>query len=270
MKSRLLLVMVLAVSTPRLPGQSQASAQSLPLKSSGAGPEQPKSAPIKTNQKVPDSAFAPKSPEGLEPVLDAMDRAAQDFRSAQADFVSDQYESVVQEHTKQSGVMYVRKSGNNLDMAADFKQPADQRKYVLFKDSKVQLYQPTLDQVTTYAAGKNREAVQSFLVLGFGGRGHDLAKQFNVKYAGSENVGGVQAAKLELVPTSERVRGMFDRILLWIDPARGVSVQQQFFEPSSGNYRLVQYPSIKINDPPKLPDSVFTLKTTSKTKFAPP
>jgi outer membrane lipoprotein-sorting protein len=267
MKSRLLLVVVLAACTSRLPGQSQASAQPAPSKSAVAGQrqsEQPKSAPVKNNPKVPDSAFTPKSTEGLEPVLDSMDRAAQSFRSAQTDFVWDQYESVVQEHTKQSGVMYIRKSGNNLDMAADVTQPPDQRKDVLFKDGKIQLYQPGLDQLTRYAAGKNRDAFQSFLVLGFGGAGHDLAKQFDVRYAGTETVGGIQAAKLELVPKSQRVRGMFARILLWIDPARGISVQQQFFEPSSGNYRLVQYSNPELKQ--KVPDSAFKLKTTSKTK----
>ena len=52
--------------------------------------------------------------------------------------------------------------------------------------------------------------------------------------------------------------------MLWIDPARVVSVQQQFFEPS-GDYRLAKYSDIQINQ--KLPDSVFKLKTTGKTKF---
>jgi outer membrane lipoprotein-sorting protein len=261
MKSRLLLVVVLAACTLGLPEQSQISAQPAPLKSAGAGQsEQPKPA-----QKVPDSAFVPKSAEGMEAVLDSMDRAAQNFHSAQTGFVWDQYESVVQEHTKQSGVMYIRKSGSDLDMAANVTEPPDQRKDVLFKDGKVQLYQPGLDQLTRYAAGKNRDAFQSFLVLGFGGPGHDLVKQFEVKYAGNENVGGIQAAKLELVPKSQRVRGMFDRILLWIDPARGISVQQQFFEPSSGNYRLVQYSNIELKQ--KVPDSAFKLRTTSKTKI---
>jgi outer membrane lipoprotein-sorting protein len=54
---------------------------------------------------------------------------------------------------------------------------------------------------------------------------------------------------------------------LWIDPARGVSVQQQFFEPT-GNYRLAKYSDIQINQ--KLPDNAFKLKTTAKTKFISP
>jgi outer membrane lipoprotein-sorting protein len=77
-----------------------------------------------------------------------------------------------------------------------------------------------------------------------------------------------------LIPKSERFRNNIARIWLWIDQARGISVQQQFFEPSPGgdyrlaDYRLAKYSDIKIN--PKLPDSVFKLKTTEKTKFVPP
>ena len=46
-------------------------------------------------------------------------------------------------------------------------------------------------------------------MLGFGGRGHDLSKSYDVKYAGMEQVQGVNTAKLELTPKSQRVRSMF-------------------------------------------------------------
>jgi len=201
----------------------------------------------------------------LEKVLDSMDAAAEKFRSAEMNFDADQYESAVNVHTPQNGVMYIRKTGSSIEMAADIKNP---NQYVLFTHNKVQLYQPAIDQLTVYDAGKNQEAVQSFLVLGFGKRGHDLSQQFEVKYAGSEKIGAIETGKLELVPKSPRVRGMFERIVLWIDLARGISVQQQFFEPASGNYRLVKYSGIRLNV--KIRDDVFRLKTTSRTKVVTP
>jgi outer membrane lipoprotein-sorting protein len=88
-----------------------------------------------------------------------------------------------------------------------------------------------------------------------------------VKYLGTENLDGLETAKLDLVPKSEKVRNNFAHIVLWIDPARGVSVQQQLFEPS-GDYRLAKYSDIKINE--KIQDSVFKLKTTGKTKTVSP
>jgi outer membrane lipoprotein-sorting protein len=137
----------------------------------------------------------------------------------------------------------------------------------LFTDSKIDVYQPEIEQVTEYNTGKNRAEVESFLVLGFGGRGHDLLKSFDVSYGGTENIGGVQAAKLTLAPKTAKVRNMFAQIILWIDPARGVSVQQQLVDPD-GNYRLAKYSDIRLNQ--KIPDSVFKLKTTGKTRWVRP
>jgi hypothetical protein len=64
------------------------------------------------------------------------------------------------------------------------------------------------------------------------------------------------------------LRNNIARILLWIDPDRGISVQQQLFEPG-GDYRLAKYSEIKINQN-KFPEDVFKLKTTGRTKFISP
>ena len=138
---------------------------------------------------------------------------------------------------------------------------------MIYSGGKVQVYQPKIDQVNEYSAGKNRSEVDSFLVLGFGGSGHELLQSYEVKCLGMETINNVSAAKLELIPKSARLKNNIARIVLWIDPARGISVQQQFFEPS-GDYRLAKYSDIQINQ--KLPESAFRLKTTGKTKFLPP
>jgi outer membrane lipoprotein-sorting protein len=150
-------------------------------------------------------------------------------------------------------------------MKADIKKPDE--KYVLFHDGKVQVYLPKADQVTVYSAGNNRAEVESYLVLGFGGSGQDLSKTFDVTYQGPESIAGVATAKLRLMPKSEKVRNTFSQILLWIDLDRGVSVQQQFFEPQ-GDYRLAKYSAIRMNE--KISDDVFKLKTTNKTQFLSP
>ena len=129
------------------------------------------------------------------------------------------------------------------------------------------MYQPKIDQVTEYNAGKNRGDVESFLVLGFGGSGRDLFKSYAVRFLATEIVGGIKADELELIPKSDRFRSNIARIWLWIDPVRGISVQQQFFEPS-GDYRLAKYSEIQMKQ--KLPEDVFKLKTTKKTKFVSP
>jgi outer membrane lipoprotein-sorting protein len=192
-------------------------------------------------------------PKALEKLLAQMDETAANFRALQANFVWEQYTKIVEDKDYQKGTIYYRRQGKGIEMMADITDP---QKAVLFRDGKVQVAQPNVG-VTTYEAGKNRETVESFLVLGFGGSGHDLMQQFDVKYLGVETVDGVKTAKLELVSKSDRVRKVFDKIWLWIDPARGISLQQQFFEPSSGNYRLATYTNVQFKQ--KIDDSVFKL-----------
>jgi len=203
------------------------------------------------------------SNQALERVLGQMDAAASNFRTTEATVLWDQYQKVVDEHETQKGKVYFRRAGNEIQMAADITEP--EQKYVLFSGSKVQVYQPKIEQVTAYNTGKKREEFESFLVLGFGGRGHDMLKSFQVKYLGDEKTDAVDAAKLELVPKAANIRNNVDHIVLWIDPARGISVQQQFFFGPSGDYRLAKYSGIKVNE--KIPDAAFKLKTTGKTKF---
>jgi len=218
-----------------------------------------------TRPVTPPAAANSKPEGGLEVVLNRMDNAAAAFRSAQADFTWDQYQTVVDETDTQKGTIYFRRRGKDTEMAADVRDP--QPKYVLFSDGKLRLYQPKIDQVTEYSAGKNRADVESFLVLGFGSRGHDLSRSFNVKLLKKETVDGLPTSVLELVPTAPSLRRMFDRILLWIDDARGVSIKQQFFEPS-GDYRLARYANIRTNQ--KIGDDAFKLKTTANTKVINP
>jgi outer membrane lipoprotein-sorting protein len=200
-----------------------------------------------------------------ERVLADMDTASKKFRSAEASFVWNQYQKVIDETETQTGKIYFRRQNGEIQMAADISEP--DKKYILYSGGKVQVYQPKIDQVTEYNPGKNRSDLESFLVLGFGGSGHDLLKSYEVKSLGTETVNGTEAAKLELVPKSPRLRNNIARILLWIDPARGVSVQQQFFEPS-GDYRLAKYSDIQVNQ--KLSDNAFKLKTTAKTRVVSP
>ena len=201
----------------------------------------------------------------LEHVLAEMDAAAKNFKSTEASVVWDQYQKVINETETQKGEIYFRREGGEVQMAADFVEP--DKKYVIYSGGKLQVYQPKIDQVNEYSPGKNRADVESFLVLGFGGGGRDLFKSYDLRYLGSETANGVKAEKLELIPKSARWRNNIARILLWIDPAKGISVQQQFFEPD-GNYRVAKYSDIQINQP--LPGNAFKLKTTKKTKFVSP
>jgi len=210
-------------------------------------------------------AQAPAPAGELESVLSKMDATAASFRTTQADFVWENYTKVVNDTDTLTGTVYYRRTGKEIEMMADIHEPI--QKYVLFHQSKVQMYEPKIDQVTVYEAGKNRDEIESYLVLGFGGGGHDLLKSFEVQFLGTEKLDGNSTAKLELIPKSQKLRGTLEKIWLWIDPERGVSIQQQFLEPA-GDYRLAKYTAIRMNQ--KIGEEVFHLKTTSKTKYVSP
>lgn len=211
----------------------------------------------------------------LEAVLRKMDAVSGSFTTAQAEFEWDNYQRVVDEFVDvQTGTVYYRRSGKETEMMANIKMDGTslatlkaERKHILFSEGKVRMYEPKIEQVTVYDLGKQRGDVESYVVLGFGGSGQDLQKSFDVTYGGVETVNGVNATVLKLTPKSETVRKYFNRMVLWIDPDRGVSVQQKFFTPQD-DYRLCKYSGIKLKE--KISDDAFKLKTTGKTKTVSP
>jgi outer membrane lipoprotein-sorting protein len=217
----------------------------------------------------------PADPAALDAVLKKMDAVAANFTTAQANFQWETYQKVIDEVVDdQTGVIYYRKSNKQIEMMAEVKRAGssassmkDEPKFVLLSGGKVRLYQPKTDQVTEFDLGKNQSDFESYIVLGFGASGQDLQKNFDVTYMGPETIDGVKTAKLQLIPKSQKVKNTYSQIFLWIDLDRGVSVQQQLFQPQ-GDYRLAKYSQIKLHD--KVSDDVFKLKTTSKTQTVTP
>jgi len=225
------------------------------------------------------SAPAPKPADSitLQSVLQKMDSMATDFRTAQADFEWDNYQRVIDDVIDiQTGTIYYRRVNNGIEMKADIKKSGPtvaslkpDPKFVLISNGKARMYLPKPDTVTEYDLAKNHSDLESYMVLGFGGSGQDLQKAFDVTFGGTEKIKEastgteVTTARLELVPKSESVRKVYNKMILWIDPDRGISVQQQFFTPQN-DYRLCKYSSIKLKE--KIGDEVFKLKTTNKTQ----
>ena len=212
----------------------------------------------------------------LDVVLKKMDAVSASFHSTQADFEWDIYQKVIDEvDDVETGTIYYRKGDKGVEMMAAVAKAGTSKdsvkpepKFILFSENKVQLYQPKVDQVTVVDLGKGHSDYESYVVLGFGGSGQDMLKSFDVSYVAAETLDGVNTAKLKLIPKSEKVHNNYSEIYLWIDLDRGVSIQQQFFQPQ-GDYKMAKYSNIQVNGK-KIPDEVFKLKTTSKTQIVTP
>ncbi len=214
-------------------------------------------------------AKAPQSSQNdLESVLAQMNQASATFKSAQADFEWEQYTKVVDEKDVQKGRLYLRRTSKGVDIGIKFVSPAPREIVFDAKEGLGRLYEPGINQITERNVGNDKADLEAIMSLGFGGRGDDLRKSYEVKLGGWELVDGKNTARLELTPITPKLQHTFSKIVLWIDPARDVALRQQFFEGASGDYRLVHNTNIVVNG--KLPDDAFHLKTSGHPKVVRP
>ncbi len=193
---------------------------------------------------------APAGNADLQKVIDQLNAAAAKFQSAQADFSWDQFQAVVQEHDVQTGTIYYERKKGATRVASYIKQDngKDAPKTVTFDGGEANFFEPTIKQLTVIKAGANRNQWESFLTLGFGGSGTDLETNWKVSLRGTETIDGVSVAKLDLAPVQQNVANMFNHVTIWLDPARGISLKQIFYQPS-GDMRTAIYKNIRYNLP---------------------
>lgn len=215
------------------------------------------------------AAAQAKAPQNdLESVLAQMNQASASFKSAQTDFEWEQYTKFVDEKDVQKGHLSLRRTSKGVDIGIKIVSPAPKEIVFDAKDGLGRMYEPRINQITERKVGNDKADFEALMSLGFGGRGDDLRKSYEVKLGGWEMVEGKNTARLELTPTTPKLQRTYSKIVLWIDPARDVAVRQQFFEGTSGDYRLVRNTNIVVNG--KLPDDAFHLKTSDHPKVVRP
>jgi outer membrane lipoprotein-sorting protein len=215
---------------------------------------------------APLPSFAQPKSGDLAAVLHQMDQASTRFKSAEADFRWDIYERVVKETTTQNGTIYFLKNGSSLQMGAKINPPS--AKFISYKNGSLQLFDPGSDHMTILSAGSNKAQYESFLTLGFGGSGSDLAKAWTITDLGTEPINDgtrmVTTTKLDLVSKDPNVRNMVTHITIWVDPMRAISLKQQFFMPSE-DQRTTYFTNIRYNQ--HVDTKPFAIKTDKKTTY---
>ena len=226
-------------------------------------------APVNAQQKLSD----------LDTILHQLDQASANFKSAQANFRRDGYAKVVKETTSQCGVIYFERKGSALEMGAkvapaptqscvgESASTANGTRTLAYKGGELQMFEPALDHLTLLHAGSNQAQYESFLTLGFGGSGHDLAKTWDITDQGTEvlkdGAKSITTTKLDLVAKDPANRNMFSHIIIWVDPAQGVSYKQLFFTPSGDTY-TTYFDHVRYNS--KINESAFAIKTDKQTQ----
>jgi outer membrane lipoprotein-sorting protein len=205
--------------------------------------------------------FIPLAADNTQEVLARLDREAAAFRQVTARLTRATHTAVLNDTTKETGQMWLRRAGKNVLVRTEMADP-DPRSYS-FDGSTGQLYYPKINTVQIWELGKSRSLVDQLLLLGFGSSGKELAKNYTIAAAGEETVGGRSATRIELTPKSAKLKEQFEKVELWIAPGAGYPIQQKFHQPG-GDYYLVTYSDVRIN--PELPESAFRLKLPADVK----
>jgi outer membrane lipoprotein-sorting protein len=214
---------------------------------------------------APRAGQTPGSAASLPSVMKQMNAASLKFQDVETDVSVDLYTAVVQQHSMQSGTTaFRRSSGGALEMVMHLNAASDQPAIdILYKNGELDVDYPAQKQETILSAGANRGEYDSMLATGFGATSSDLNAAWTVSFVGMENVGGVATAKLDLVPKDEKVRSNFSHVIIWVDPARDISLKQSMVQPN-GDSRTATYSNIRYNGHP--PGKMFTLSIAHGTQ----
>jgi outer membrane lipoprotein-sorting protein len=207
-------------------------------------------------------ARAALAADDLQKVLARLDAASANFHTTTADF---QFKTVttvpIYDEDIQKGTAYYKREGKSFQMAAHIAEVNGSKapKDLTYSGGKVMLFDSLSNTVRVMDAAK----YESYLLLGFGASGKELADKWQIKYLGTEMVDNVKTDKLELIAKDPNVLKLFPKVTIWLDTERAVSLRQVFDE-GQGVTRTCTYSHIITNQ--ALPKNAFTLNTNRQTQ----
>lgn len=184
--------------------------------------------------------------ESVDSILSRMDQAAPLFRGVSADIQMVTYTAIINDKTDETGTLKMQRKGSTVRAIIDFSGQSDAREIAFFGNI-IRMYYPKLKMYQDYDVGKNADVLNQYLLLGFGSSGKELAQSYEISAEGTEKVAGADTTKLLLVPKSTGVKEHLSKIEMWIPANAAYPIQQQFYEPTNGNYRRVTYSNVKLN-----------------------
>jgi outer membrane lipoprotein-sorting protein len=203
----------------------------------------------------------PTTPDSLESVLERMDRTAASFKTFSADLRSVAHTAVIDEDDISTGTILVKRANRGMDMLMELTTP--DRKSIAIHAQKAEIYYPKMKTIEEYDISRYRALADQFLLIGFGTSGKELAQAYNMKVLGTDQVAGVEATRLELVPRSPEVLKNVRKLELWIPESADYPVQQKFYL-AAGDYRLATYTNVRKNPP--LTDSDLKIRAPRDAK----
>ncbi len=186
--------------------------------------------------------------ETTEVILARMDKSALSFQGVTADLKMTTYNKLLDDKTVESGTLQMQRTkSREVRAVVDFSQQTDAR-IIGFEGKNIRLYYPKLDQFNETSLGKDGNLLNSFLLLGFGSSGKELAANYEITNQGVEKLGPLGSTKLLLIPKNPAVKERIEKVQIWIGDGQSYPTQPPSYHPA-GNYHLVTYSNIVINPP---------------------
>ena len=186
----------------------------------------------------------PAHSESLKELESRMDRSAGTFQGMTAHLSRLQHTAIIDEDERDSASVRLKKTPGGLQGYVEFAEP--NRRILGFQSRQLQVYYPKTNTLEIYDLGKHGSQIDQFLLLGFGTSGRELEKNYKVRAAGVETLGGKPTTRLELMPKTEEAREYLKKLELWIPQGASYPVQEKIYK-NSQDYILIGYSDVKIN-----------------------
>ncbi len=193
----------------------------------------------------------------LDQVLTHMDATAARFHAVTAHLTYTRFTAIVNDKTTETGtISFQKEKDGSFKIHMEFGAP--DARTVLLRDGKARIYRPKIAEIQEFEIGRNRDMMEQFLLLGFGGGGHNLLKSYSVTLEGDD--------KLVLIPKGSAA-SQLKKVELSLSRDTWQPAQQVFTEPN-GNTLTAKYQDLK--ESPGLPDSSFKINAPPGVKTVKP
>ena len=155
--------------------------------------------------------------------------------------------AVINEDTVDSGTILLKRVHNDMRMLVEWMEPDP--KSVAVHGDHAEIYYPKMQTVGSEVTWVYRALVDQFLLIGFGTSGKELLAAYQIKYLGTENIGGANAAHLELIPKSKEVLKQLKKLDLWVHESAAYPIQQKITQPAGDCMQFFTYSGVDLNTP---------------------
>lgn len=166
----------------------------------------------------------------LDEILDKMEQTARTIKTLEADMRQEKRDMQIGGKEVYAGrISFLHAGKNNDKVRIDYSIPEGQ--VVIVDGNQISLYQPRIKQViiTTRQAQAAKNQEYSFLATPYKSV-PELKTQYEIAYAGDEQVESKETAKLELTP---KAASSIKKLTLWVDQSAWLPLKYQVIEKNN-------------------------------------